>query len=1053
MRIIIICLLCLACALDLCFGQSANDRFNPDANNNVYTLAVQSDGRIVLGGVFTTIGGVGRQFVARIHDNGRIDTGFNAGIFVGAYVGQLCLQPDGKVLVGGNFQHIAGQARSHIARLNSDGSLDSGFNPGTDDSVYALAVQSDGKIIVGGFFITIAGQTNQCLARLNSNGTFDATFRPVVNMPVYHSIVQPDGRILICGEFTAVNGQTRSRIARLNPDGTLDSSFMQTNGANSSVFAMALQPDGKILLGGIFSQAGGQTRSRIARLNSDGTLDTAFNPGVVGGVNSLMVQPDGKILVGGIFSALGGVPRSNIGRLHPDGLIDFDYAPPGEANGYVYAVALQSDGKAVLGGTFTEIGGVLRNRIARLYPTDGRVDQRFNPEPNAAVYATAFQPDRNVLVGGLFTSLQTGTETRNRLARLYQDDKTDVSFFPSANERIYGFAVQPGGEVIAFGMFTAMPQPCGRIAQFDKYGVFNASFSGTAPDGAIYGLAQQADGRLVVIGDFSTLCGQPRQSLGRLTANGLLDAGFTAVVNGGLRAVAMQPDGKILIGGSFTQLSGQAQTNIARLNANGSLDSTFKPLANNWVLALALQSDGKILLGGLFTTLNGQPCQGIGRLNADGTLDADFHPQPNAPILSIQLQADGKILVGGTFTTIGGLPRVRVARLNTDGTADADYALPGGANNSVNSIMLEPDGKLMVGGYFDTLGGLGCKYLGRLSSTEAALQNLSVNASGSVVAWQRSGSSPEVWRTTFEYSSDGTTWTSLGAGTRVAGGWQLGGLALPFQQNFYVRARGYATCGLFNGSCSICESVRLFYLAPLPIYPVPADFDGDGLADPTVYDARTGGWRVRLSAAGYHLVNAVNFLGGSGWLPVAADFDGDGLADPGVCQTATGNWKVRLSSLNYVIVEVPGFVGGYGWLPVANQYDADHFADPGAYEQGTGTWRMRLSGNNYSLLVLSNYLGGSSYTPVLGDFDSDGLADATVYQEATGDWQMRLSSMPDGVFIRSAFLGGQNYMAAAADYDGDGATDFGVFQPATGNWKVRISSMNYELVEVNGFLK
>jgi len=179
---------------------------------------------------------------------------------------------------------------------------------------------------------------------------------------VHATAVQPDGKIVVAGSFTTLGGRPRSCIGRLNPDGTLDTDF---NSAASglpappatptSVHCLAVQADGKIVVGGYFTTLNGQPRNCIGRLNSNGTVDPSFNPGLGGNngycfVNCLAVQADGKILVGGYFIALGGQPRSCIGRLNPDGTLDTDFNPG--AGSSVYCLAVQADGKILVGGTF-----------------------------------------------------------------------------------------------------------------------------------------------------------------------------------------------------------------------------------------------------------------------------------------------------------------------------------------------------------------------------------------------------------------------------------------------------------------------------------------------------------------------------------------------------------------------------------------------------------------------------------------------------------------------------------------------------------------------------
>src|SRR6266702_5739664 len=264
--------------------------------------------------------------------------------------------------------------------------------------------------------------------------------------------------------------------------------------------------------------------------------------------------------------------------------------------------------------------------------------------------------------------------------------------------------------------------------------------------------------------------------LAALAQSPLPDA-FNPGANNYVNALAVQADGKILVGGHFFMLGGQIRTYIGRLNADGTLDTSFNPGTDRPVLSLAVQADGKILAGGYFSTLGGQNRNYIGRLNADGTLDTSFNPGTNGQVNSLAVQADGKILVGGFFTTLAGQSRANIGRLNADGTLDTSFNPSAGGrpfvNASVYSLAVQADGRILVGGGFSTLGGQSRTNIGRLNDAGPATQSLTFD--GSTLTWVRGGTSPEVWRTTFEYSPDGASWTNLGAGIRIPGGWQLAG--------------------------------------------------------------------------------------------------------------------------------------------------------------------------------------------------------------------------------------------------------------------------------------
>ena len=273
-------------------------------------------------------------------------------------------------------------------------------------------------------------------------------FDPNANGAVGVVVVQPDGKILIGGDFTTLspNGGaavTRNRIARLNPDGTLDTAFNPN--ANGSVYTIAVQADGKILVGGFFNGAssiGGQARNYIARLDATTGLADSFDPNANNFVYAIAVQMDGKILAGGNFSNIGGKVRNNMARLDATtGLAD-SFNP--NANSSVRSIAIQADGKIVVGGTFggaSSIGGQTRNYIARLDATTGLADS-FNPNASNFVYVIAVQADGKILAGGFFSGASSiGGQARNFMARLDAATGLADSFDPNASSTVSSIAV------------------------------------------------------------------------------------------------------------------------------------------------------------------------------------------------------------------------------------------------------------------------------------------------------------------------------------------------------------------------------------------------------------------------------------------------------------------------------------------------------------------------------------------------------------------------------------------------------------------------------------
>lgn len=353
--------------------------------------------------------------------DGSIDSGFNASPSFNQDVFSTAVQTDGKIVVVGNFTPTVGTEGFRIARLNADGTTDGTFKSGTgfNNDVRGVTLQADGKIIVVGEFTKYNDVIRNRIVRINTDGSIDTTFDAGVGFSFYAfvPIVQPDGKIIVVGSFT---GTSRNYIARLNADGTLDATFNTGSGFNEAVYTATRQPDGKILVGGNFSSYNGVARAKIARLNADGTLDTTFSSGTTGFNNfvfAIDVQADNKIIIGGWFTAYNGTSRRGIARLNADGILDTTFNPGNGFNGNGYVTKIQTDGKIIVGGDYTSFNGTARNNIARLN-ANGTLDTSFTVGTgfNSYVRSLSIQPDGKVIAGGFFTSYN-GTN-RSRMARL-----------------------------------------------------------------------------------------------------------------------------------------------------------------------------------------------------------------------------------------------------------------------------------------------------------------------------------------------------------------------------------------------------------------------------------------------------------------------------------------------------------------------------------------------------------------------------------------------------------------------------------------------------------
>jgi uncharacterized delta-60 repeat protein len=352
-------------------------------DGSVVNLKTQSDDKIIAVGSFSDYNGFLRNRIIRLNSDGSIDNTFNIGTGLNGFVEPLHIQLDGKILVGGGFTSYDGNSRNRIVRLNSDGSIDNTFNIGTgfNDNCVSIVTQLDGKILVGGGFTSYDGNSRNRIVRLNSDGSIDNTFSigAGFNDYVYSIDIQLDGKIIVGGEFTSYSGISRNKIVRLNSDGSIDNTFNIGTGFNGYVYSIKIQSDGKILVGGNFTSYDGNSRNRIVRLNSDGSIDNSFNigTGFNNGINTISIQSDGKILCGGSFTSYNGNSRNRIVRLNSDGSINNTFSIGTGFDSDVNSLSIQSDGKILVGGGFTSYNGNSRNFIVRL---------QYNSEPPATSY-------------------------------------------------------------------------------------------------------------------------------------------------------------------------------------------------------------------------------------------------------------------------------------------------------------------------------------------------------------------------------------------------------------------------------------------------------------------------------------------------------------------------------------------------------------------------------------------------------------------------------------------------------------------------------------------
>lgn len=658
---------------------------------------------------------------------GKIDVTFNTlddglkGDGFDNTVRTLFMQSDENLIVGGDYSSINGIPSPYLARLKPDGTIDQDFHTGTsfNGKIYAVNVQPDGKLIVAGNFTAYNGTAAGRLIRLNSDGSQDLSFNTSVGAAtgiIYDISLQSDGKIIIVGSFTKYNNATVNRIARILPDGSLDASFLTGTGSSLNITNARVLSNGKILIAGNFESFNGTFSNRIVRLNSNGSVDASFNVGTGfnDNVNSVEIQSNGKILVGGNFTLYNEITANKIIRLNEGGTIDLDFIGSGFNNGAVQIIKTDAGDNIMVGGSFTgNYNGVDVNR-AVLLNSNGTIQTDFDMGSgpgSASVLALASNSEKAWFIGGSF-SVFDGLN-QGRLAKVNSDGELETSYLTAGagfDNTVYKMIPLQNKKTMVFGKFTKFNNfSSPRIARLLENGLVDPDFNNgqTGANNLIKTAVVQADNKFIIAGNFTKYNDIIYNRIVRILQNGSIDNTFNigSGFNNQIYAMALQSDNKIIAAGNFTRYNDQSAGRIVRLLPDGSRDSTLNiGLGADAIIEdVLIQPDGKIVLGGRFTAFNGKPFSKIVRLNSDGSIDNSFNIGTgfDKNVYAIALQSDGKIIIGGSFLTYNGISQKRLLRLNSNGSLDVSFDSAGGfSNGDVRTILVQPDDRILVGGTF-----------------------------------------------------------------------------------------------------------------------------------------------------------------------------------------------------------------------------------------------------------------------------------------------------------------------------------------------------------------
>lgn len=687
----------------------SNGRIDPAFNSQVYgsirTLTRLPNGKIIVTGDFTSIFGATRNRIARLNADLTLDTTFDAGSSANSSISAVQSDSLDRLYVGGSFTGFGGSTYNYLVRLKTSGAVDTSFTVTVNSTVSFLQPLPNGAILVGGFFNQVNGATPvKYLFRLKEAGTYDPTFTSAAASPVAALATDASGRAYVGYDFSP----TSASLVRLLAGGGLDLAFAAPTKFTNSISSIAVQSDGRVLV-----QTYADSANKIFRVLSNGVLDTAFvAPTVNSGVLALALDPQGRIWLGGGFTSYNGVGASSMAVLHGDGVKLGFVAQPVSRTVNVGASSAQFSAIAIGGNGFTyqwkKDGIALVNSTRITGATSATLTVKTLVATDAGKYTLTLTN-----AGGAVTSRSAALTVLTK-PEILASPKSPVTADIAGKVVLSGSA--RGAGTLAYQWFrgtTALTNGTvgGLTISGATTGTLTLTGVGFASAGSYTLRVTNTHGVQTSAAALLNIQRRPGALAGDITQPSF---------NSQVYAIKFLSDGSYLVGGSFTSVTVKGVTTsrsrLARFLANGSLDTTFAPAFNGNVRAIAVDSSNRIFVGGDFTSVTiGATATSrirVARFTSTRVLDTAFNTAtagPNggsASVLALAPVGDGSVYVGGQFTAIGTVatPAVnRLARLKPTGALDTSFT--SGASNDVNAIVRLSTGVLYVGGSSNTWGG------------------------------------------------------------------------------------------------------------------------------------------------------------------------------------------------------------------------------------------------------------------------------------------------------------------------------------------------------------
>ncbi len=771
----------------------------------VNLVATTPDGKILVSGSY-----LDPNPITRLNPDGTIDSSFRVRGVTNAFGAEttqgsaLAVAPDGKILFGGYW--VLGGGVRGIVRINSDGSIDPAFSKGpgfafvesaggTDAAITGIIAQPDGKTLVCGSFSAFHQAPREDIVRINSDGTVDSGFNPgeqlwaalsSTNGYVSAMALANSQKIYVALSLPKLGSPPTTTVFRLNPDGTIDPTFTPTGATNGAILNIKTDRNDLAIALGSFEEFAGRPRHGIVRMNANGGVDPAFaatsfdsSLRIVGG--SLLVRSDGEILASAAATALGVTQGSGVVLLH------------GETPQTAAPTILRQPASSTLNeGAELRLSAAIATATFPAPTFQWRLNGRAIPgETNRQLRISAARAPQSgryaVEISNSAGSVTSDEAVVTVLPAEAHPGSMDIRFQPEevsdAFVTVRSIAPREGGGIYAARFLQRFDRSeANEVVRFDSFGRLDPGFhfSFSAPDGGglvLRGIASEPTGDLLVIGGFTSVNGSDRSFLARLIRDGVLDSTFAPAFQRGktsppfLNDLAVQPDGRIVVVGGFSTVNGISRTNIVRLLPSGAVDLGFdanaaiaslpiqnsrsvKILANGQILLsefgllrlnadgtrdssyqsvftasrLAVQSDGKVLLAlgnGSISAIGIQTNYNVARLGLTGRPDPDFQLMPDGPVNDVAATSDDQVYLAGSFGALSGVPRNDLARLNLNATVDVSFDGGSGFADSpsagIDVVLPTSDGRVWIAGNFDRFSGFRRQGIALLFTQESVL--------------------------------------------------------------------------------------------------------------------------------------------------------------------------------------------------------------------------------------------------------------------------------------------------------------------------------------------